>query len=296
MIKKCLQWILIVPLFAALCALSPSGAFAGSKSFAFISNRYVITAEAASERKFVLNIINLSDFVIVIQPSEFIYKGASGHFYIGQVFDLESKNGRGEMQKYSASYLLKGHTFAGFTIVGAFREIDQIEELSLRIGARRYYMQPVESSQFEQLAVKIGNLDLENANATAALEEANISEMGTVKSTDGTSDWDRDWQGLLSPDGVNPPKIIEKPEIPLTNEARKSRIYGKVKLSGFINKNGGVQDLRVVKGLERSLDKRAMEGVANSWVFLPATKNGEVLETSFSIEVEFPPPAKKAAD
>jgi TonB family protein len=296
MIRKSLKWISIASLLLAPRLLLPAGAHAGSKSFALVNQRYAITAEVASEHKFVLNFINLSDFVIVVQPGEFICKGTSGRFYIGQVFDLENKNGRGEMQKYSASHLLKGHSFAGFSIIGAFHELDQIEEISVRIGARRYYLQPVESSQFEQLAVKIGNLDLENPSAAAALEEANISEMGTVKSTDGTSEWDRDWQGLLTPDGVNPPKIIERPEIPLTNEARKSHTYGKVKLSGIINKSGGIQDLRVVKGLERSLDKRAMEGVANSWIFLPATKNGEVLETSISIEVEFPPPAKKPSD
>jgi TonB family protein len=296
MIRAGNKWIACASLLLALGLSLPAGAYAGSKSFAFVNQRYAITAEVAGEHKFVLNFINLSDFVIVVQPSEFIYKGASGRYYIGQVFDLESKNGRGEMQKYSASYLLKGHSFAGFSLIGAFHEQDQIEELSVRIGARRYYLQPVESSQFEQLAVKISNLDLENASTAAALEEANIPEMGTVKSTDGTAEWDRDWQGLLAADGTNPPKIIERPEIPLTNEARKSRTYGKVRLSGFINKNGGIQDLKVLKGLERSLDKRAMEGVANSWVFLPATKNGEVLETSFSIEVEFPPPAKKAAE
>jgi hypothetical protein len=296
MIRKSLTWISSASLLLTLLLLLPAGAHAGSKSFAFVNQRYAITAEVASEHKFVLNFINLSDFVIVVQPSEFIYRGASGRFYIGQVFDLENKNARGEMQKYSASHLLKGHSYAGFSIIGAFHEQDQIEEISVRIGARRYYMQPVESSQFEQLAVKIGNLDLENPSAAAALEEANIPEMGTVKSTDGTSEWDRDWQGLFAPDGANPPKIVERPEIPLTNEAKKSRTYGKVKLSGIINKSGGIQDLRVIKGLERGLDKRAIEGVTNSWVFLPATKNGEVLETSIAIEVEFPPPGKKASD
>jgi hypothetical protein len=296
MIRKSLPWISRASSLLALLILLPAGAYAGSKSFAFVNQRYAITAEVSSEHKFVLNFINLSDFVIVVQPSEFIYKGASGRFYIGQVFDLENKNGRGETQKYSASYLLKGHAYAGFSIIGAFHEQDQIEEISMRIGARRYYMQPVESSQFEQLAVKIGNLDLENPSAAAALEEANIPEMGTVKSTDGTSEWDRDWQGLFAPDGTNPPKIVERPEIPPTNEAKKSHTYGKVKLSGIINKSGGIQDLRVVKGLERSLDKRAIEGVTNGWVFLPATKNGEVLETSIAIEIEFPPPGKKAAD
>ena len=294
MIRNSLKWIPIISVLSALLVWFPASAGAAPKSFAYLNHRYAITAEIASEHKFVLNFINLSDFVIVIQPSEFIYRGASGRFYIGQVFEMESKNQRGETQKYSASYLLKGHSFIGFAIIGAFHELDQIEDISVRIGARRYYLQPVESSQFEQLAVKLGNLDLENPSSAAALEEANISEIGSVKSTDGTSEWDRDWQGLIGPDGINPPKIIERPEIPITTEARKSHTYSKVKLSGLINKNGGIQDLKVVKGLDRSLDKRALEGVRNSWVFLPATKNGEVLDAAIGIEVEFPPPEKKS--
>ena len=163
----------------------------------------------------------------------------------------------------------------------------------MRIGAKRYYLQPVDKPAFEQLAAKIGGLDLNNPNATAALAESNISEIGVVKSTDGASEWDRDWQGLITPDGVNPPRIIERPEISPTPESRKSRTYGKVKISGIINKSGGIQDLKVVKGLGRGFDQRALEGIKNSWIFLPATKNGEVLDSAIAVEVDFPSPDKK---
>ncbi len=261
---------------------------ANAKTFAFVSPNYVITAEVASAHSFIVNFINLSDFVIVIQPNEFIYKGASGRFYIGQVYERETKDSKGEAQKYSASVLLKGHSFTGLTVVGALHEQDEIVELSVRIGAKRFYLQPMEKGSFEQLAAKVSNLDLSNSSPAAALAEANLSDIGYVRGTDGTSEWDRDWQGLIAQDGTNPPKIIERPEISPTPESRKARTYGKVKLSGVINKSGGIQDLKVVKGLGRGLDQRALEGVKNSWVFLPATKNGEVLETAINLDVEFP--------
>jgi len=252
----------------------------------------VVTAEVASEHAFVVNFINLSDFVLVIQPNEFIYKGASGRFYIGQVYEKEITDTKGETQKYSASILLKGHSFTGLNIAGAFREQEEISELSVRIGAKRFYLEPVEKLVFEQFAAKISELDLNNSNSSAALMEANIPEMGTVKGTDGTSEWDRDWQGLMTADGVNPPKIIARPEIAPTPEAVKSRTYGKVRLSGMINRSGGIQDLKVIKGLGRGLDQRALDGVKNSWIFLPATKNGEVVDTVVPLEVEFSPPDK----
>ncbi len=293
MIPKSRKRIVGYALPMLLFFMTAGRAQADPKTFAFVNTHYVITAEVASEHSFIVNFINLSDFVIVIQPNEFIYRGGSGRFYIGQVYEREIKDTKGEVQKYSASVLLKGHSFTGLTIVGAFREQDVIAELSVRIGAKRFYLQPMEKASFEQLAAKLTQLDLNNPSASAALSEANIPEIGNVRSTDGTSDWDRDWLGLIREDGVNPPKIIERPEIPPTPEARKTRTYGKVRLSGIINKNGEIQDLKVVKGLGRGLDQRALDGVKNSWIFLPATKNGEVLETALpSIEVEFPAPEK----
>lgn len=274
-----------VCLFLGFLAAAPLQA--NPKTFAFVSRQHIITAEVASEHSFVVNFINLSDFVIVVQPNEFIYRGNSGRFYIGQVYERENKDTKGEVQKYSATILLKGHSFTGLSVIGSFHELDEIIDLSVRIGAKRYYLQPLDKVVFEQLAAKIGDLDLNNASSAAALAEANLSEMGSVKSTDGTSEWDRDWQGLITQDGVNPPKIIERPEISPTPESRKSRTYGKVRLSGIINKSGGIQDLKVVKGLGKGLDQRALDGVKNSWVFLPATKNGEVLETMIPIDVEF---------
>jgi TonB family protein len=280
-------------LLTGLPALSASGQDKGPTSFAYVGPQYVMTAELASPRSFVLNFINLSDFVIVVQPNEFIFKGASERFYIGQVFDQEHKDNRGEAFKYTASILLAGHSATGITVLGAFRETDRIEEMSIRIGAKRFYFQPMEKVDFEQLAAKIEQIELKSPSGRAALQEANITELGTVKTTDGTSEWDRDWQNLISPDGINPPKIIERPEVLPTEEAKKSRTYGKVRLSATINKNGGIQDLKVEKGLGRGLDERAMEAIKNSWAFLPATRNGEVLESTVRIEVDFPPPDTK---
>ena len=287
---------LFIKMAAVICAflfLARNPAAAGQKTFGFINARYVITAEVAGEHSFVLNFINLSDFVIVVQPNELIYKGAAGRFYIGQVFQKETKDFRGEKQKYTASFLLKGHSFAGLTVLGAFRELDDIEELSVRIGAKRFYLQAMEKSMFERLADKIGVIDLKAENPAAALADADLQEMGRATGTDGTSEWDRDWNGFFTQDGVNPPLIIEHPEISPTIEAKKSNSYGKVKLSAIVNKSGGIQDLKVLKGLSKGLDERAIDGVRNSWVFLPATKNGEVLDALYNFEVEFFPPERK---
>lgn len=277
----------------AACLLVPIFAKAAPNAFAYVSKNYIITSEVAGESSFMINFINLSDYVLVVQPSEFIYRGTSGQYYIGQVFEREHKDLRGEDQRYTASILLKGHSFTGLNIVGAFHEQEQIEELSVRIGAKRYYMQPMDKTAFDQLAKKVSSLDLEDSDSAPMLEAANISEMGNTKKTDGTAAWDRDWQGLITAEGVNPPKILKRPNISPTMEAIKAHAYGKVKLSGIINKNGGIQDLKVIRGLGHGNDERAIEGIKNGWVFLPATKNGDVIETQIPIEIEFLDPDKK---
>jgi TonB family protein len=282
----------IFGLLAAIC-LAPSLARADAAAFAYVSRNYVITAEPADSHSFMVNIINLTDYVIVVQPQDFIYSGESGRFYIGQVFEQEHKDTRGDAQRYTASSLIKERSFAGLKTKGVFREQDAVDELSMRIGARRFFLQPMEKIAFEQLARKIHNLDIENPNSAAELASANIQEMGRVKTADGSPEWEKDWEDLLTSDGTNPPKILERPEIEPTPAARKARVYGNVRLSVIINKNGGVRDLRVIRGLGRGLDERAVEGVRNSWVFLPATKNGEVYETQISLEVEFTDPDQK---
>lgn len=279
----------------AMPNLFAQSVLASDSAFAYVSRNYILTAEPAGARAFMVNVINLSDYVIVVQPQEFLYRSNSGQIYIGQVFELDHKDPRGEMQRYTASVLLKEHSFVGLKIVGAFHEQDEIKELSLNIGARRFFLQAMDKISFEQLARKISNLDLENPDSASELESANIRETGYVKTTDGSPEWEEDWEGLLTVDGINPPKILERPEIEPTPAARKSRTYGKVRLAGIITKSGALRDLRVVKGLGKGLDERAIEGVRNSWVFLPATKNGEVYETQIPIEVEFSDPDRSDA-
>jgi TonB family protein len=259
-------------------------------AYAFIGGPYVITAEASGAHKFVLNFFNLSEFVIVVQPAEFIYKGASGQFYIGQVFDLPTRGTRGDAYRYSASFLLSSYAYKGLDILGDFHEQDKIAEMSVRIGAKRFYLDPITKAQFEQLDAKIADLDLKNTDSQAALRNAGLTEIGRTRSTDGTSDWDRDWQGVLLPEGLNPPRILENPEISPTEDARRTNTYGKVKLSATITRDGTIRNLSVVKGLGHGLEERAMEAIKGSWVFLPATQNGEVVETVIKFDVTFSPP------
>jgi TonB family protein len=262
------------------------------KSFAYAGGSLVITAEVAGPHEFVLNFINLSDFVIVVQANDFIYKGTSGRFYIGQVFDQPTKTTRGETFRYSATVLLNNSSFKGLNVLGAFHELDAIQELSVRIGSKRYFLDPMNKNQFAQFGSKVENIDMKITDAAAAMRSGGVPEAGRIKSSDGTVDWEKDWQGQLSPEGINPPRHLESPEITPTEDAKKTNTYGTVRLSATITRDGTVRDLAVVRGLGHGLDERALEGVRTSWVFLPATRNGEVVEASAKFDVTFSPPKK----
>ena len=286
-------WLRRFAILTVLACVAPTvSAQKPAKNFAFVGQQYIMTAEVAGPHEFILNFVNLSEYVIVVQPSEFIYEGESGQFYIGQVFDQQTKGTRGETYRYSASILLTSLSFKGLNILGAFHELDQIVELSIRIGAKRFYLEPLEKSQFDQVVARVENLDLASSDLPGVMRAQNLTEMGGIKSTDGTSEWDKDWQSLMLPEGLNPPRIIERPEIQPTEEARRTNTYGAIKLSANITRDGTIENLTVVKGLGRGLDQRVLDVVKDSWVFLPATKNGEVVETNIKFDVIFSPPKK----
>ena len=282
----------IFGLLAIVC-LAPAQANAADTGFAYVSKNYIVTAESAGDNSFMVNIINLSSFIIVVQPQDLIYRGESGSCYIGQVFEVNNKDTRGEMQRYNASSMIRERRFAGLKVLGIFQEQTAIKDMSIRIGARRLFLQPLEKNAFEQLLKKIQNINIDNPASETELEAANIQEIGNVSIADGSPEWEKDWDDLLTPEGVNPPKILKSPEIDPTPAAKKAHVYGKVRLTGIVMKNGGIRDLKVIKGPGKGLDEQAADGIRNSWVFLPATKNGELYETQITLEVEFVDPDKK---
>lgn len=279
--------------FALLCTLLSACALHADENpqtFAYVDEKHIITAEVDSENTFVVNFINLSDYVIVIQPADFIYKGKSGQHYIGQVYELKHQDSLGNLQKYSASILVRGRSFEGLNIVGLFLERDAIEELSVRAGSRRFFLQGLQKPAFEELVKKIENIDLYRDDVEGMLQDLNIRAMGHTKDTEGTAEWDKDWEGLLTEDGINPPRVIQHPPIYYPADASRHKDEGTVRLSCVVTKNGGILNLKVIKGLDRKLDERAMDGVANSWLFVPATKNGEVFESLMEFNVRFEDP------
>ncbi len=76
-------------------------------------------------------------------------------------------------------------------------------------------------------------------------------------------------------------KNITYPDI-----ARKTGIQGKVYVLVFVNEHGGVDDVKVIKGLGAGCDEAAIDGIKKI-KFDPGKNNGTPVKVKLSLAVEF---------
>jgi len=87
-------------------------------------------------------------------------------------------------------------------------------------------------------------------------------------------------------DGVTAPRIIRRVDPIYTQEARDNHHQGTVVLEAIIRADGTVQVVRVVKSIGMGLDEQAMLALSQ-WQFAPGTRNGQPVNVSIMIEVNF---------
>jgi len=113
------------------------------------------------------------------------------------------------------------------------------------------------------------------AIATAALATITAASMQAQRKT-----------YRIGEEGVKAPKLVSKSEPNYTQEARDAKIEGAVLLSAVIGADGSISDASVIRSLDKGLDRNAVEAI-ESWVFEPATKDGQPVPVGVKIEVNF---------
>ena len=68
--------------------------------------------------------------------------------------------------------------------------------------------------------------------------------------------------------------------------ARKARMQGIVILEAIITKDGNVESVRVLRGINPLLDNAAM-GAVTRWKYKPATFNGRPVPVYLTVTVKF---------
>jgi len=86
--------------------------------------------------------------------------------------------------------------------------------------------------------------------------------------------------------GVSAPRKLFGTEPSYTDSARQRKIQGTVVVQAIIGPDGLVQNVRVTKALEPSLDESAVNTI-KSWRFEPGTKDGKPVAVAVYIESNF---------
>ncbi len=82
------------------------------------------------------------------------------------------------------------------------------------------------------------------------------------------------------------PVVLYKEKAKYTEEARQNKIQGVVVVSLVVTADGGVANIRVIRGLPDGLTEKAIEA-AQHMKFKPATKNGDPVATKTQVEFSF---------
>ncbi|SRR5216684_2031114 len=85
---------------------------------------------------------------------------------------------------------------------------------------------------------------------------------------------------------VKAPVAINRAKPDYTDAARKGRVTGVVVVEAIVNKQGEVEQVKVLKGLPLGLSEQAVEAV-KKWRFHPGTLNGQPVEVIFDLTVNF---------
>jgi periplasmic protein TonB len=85
---------------------------------------------------------------------------------------------------------------------------------------------------------------------------------------------------------VKAPVAINRAKPDYTDAARKGHITGVVIVEAVVNKQGEVEQVKVLKGLPLGLSEQAVEAV-KKWRFHPGTLNGEAVDVIFNLTVNF---------
>ena len=85
---------------------------------------------------------------------------------------------------------------------------------------------------------------------------------------------------------VAAPKVKSRKEPQYSEVARLFRFQGTVVLEAVIRKDGSVDILRIRRPLGFGLDENALTAI-KQWQFMPGTRNGEPVDVTLNIEVNF---------
>lgn len=260
----------------------------GFNRYVYISYDRVFLIEVVNPNKVIFNFINLSDFVKVIEASHiFLYKKNENKICLGQVFE--------DNNTFLGSYLVKDWNSGGLTLWGKFNLKNSKDEIFYVYREGKFFkLEGVSESEYDYIYMLLGNLNLENKNIKMQFYKLGIPLKGSFTPEEREKRLLKIYKNCFK-NGVNPPKILKifKIKCPdFLKKYKKDLIKNGIDVSGIIDRNGELRDIKILKNLSESeLDKKFKIFLINfiklNFLFLPATLNGDVVQARVKFRVFF---------
>ena len=93
-------------------------------------------------------------------------------------------------------------------------------------------------------------------------------------------------QGYFSDDDFTPPIATYSPQAEYSDQARRAKWSGTVRLRITVTETGEVRNIVVTRPLGMGLDEKAIEAV-NKWKFNPAQRQGRPVTAETEVDVQF---------
>ncbi|MFQ5738447.1 MAG: energy transducer TonB [Acidobacteriota bacterium] len=257
-----------------------------SRHFLYLSDKRIITAELASSEKVILNYINLDDTFELIEAPNLLVIDSGGRSYRGHLIRNEEPGASGEI--YRATDLLDPKQYRGYDILGNFKLETPPREVYLRLGSRLVELEPISGEDFDLVAIKIGEIDLDSDSPKAALVDAGFWR-GYGKLYEPGSEKAKEMQRRLPDLDPIPPVLLSNPAPRLPTKWVQLPAPVVVKVGARVTALGGVLDLKVIDGVNSEVDDLALQTVQNSWKFLPAISRGKTVDVELVVNVVFKP-------
>jgi hypothetical protein len=193
---------------------------------------------------------------------------------------------KGEEERFSASQLVKPGEFYGFEVSGDFEMEGRPARVMVMISGRILELEFQMKRDFEVVIARLGELDLNYRDRKVALERAGFRR-GFGQLYFSGSEETEDLERFFVEGDVLPPLALETPS-PLLPSSRASLPDPVVvKVSAYVSRSGGLRNLVVEEGVDKTLDRMALETVQNSWSFLPAIAQNKIAEAQVKLNVVF---------
>jgi hypothetical protein len=273
-----------VSLLAWLClALWPAAAASGQGWFAYTDQFRVVVLEFKSGNLAILNVINLGDTAFVVEPSSILLLKSDGQAVAGQVFASKDAGGA---TVYRASLLVKPRTAAGTDLLGAYDLRGNALKAYMLLAGRYLELAGLRKDQFESLFSRLGDLDLTEPDVGQMFKSLAIPDYGLFIPFEESDSIRELHDKCFTDEGVNPPKLLLRPMPALTPDALAAAYKASVTVTIRLDKAGNILGATFSPEPEYGMAERIRETILNSWKFLPATYNGELVATELKVVLQ----------